>query len=525
MQLRFLNKAILRKHFEPIGPVALTGTTHCTQSLRNPTKTFLSVFFLIASMSVSDVANAIDLADLATVVERSSHKASSHDRSGGNDDNVTGLAPGETHVMLDTNGPGLIGHIWLTVSGYKGHQSPLRDLVIRIYWEGSKVPSVEAPLGDFFGLGHGREYQVTSAPVNVGADTRAMNCYWPMPFYQHARVEIYNNGRRGIRRIYYNLDYELGAIRPNQALFHAQFRSTKDLPSRPFSKDGKDNFVILETRGEGHYVGCFLFVDSAPGGWWGEGDEMIFLDGEELPSIIGTGTEDYFCNAWGFDETFSYPFYGAPLLDKLPDGWKQTTAYRFHIPSPVRFKKSVRVTIEHHWSGTVANDYSCVAYWYQRKCMTGRPALPAADDNHPRKHLEKPEKAGKPATRKYCGTEFETALREQGVSVRAMTLSHQQGYSGGALSIDPKGRVVPIEVPVPAPGTYRVVFRFYDVHQDARITVGARGGETRVVPRVGAKGAVVDLGTVTVGDNRTISVTANSEKPFAVDYVLAKVHE
>src|SRR5690606_2179176 len=114
---------------------------------------------------------------------------------------------------------------------------------------------------------------------------------------------------------------------------------------------GKHNYVLLDTKGEGQYVGCFLFVDSAPGGWWGEGDEMIFLDGEEQPSIVGTGTEDYFGNAWGFNAVFHYPYYGAPLLKRSEDGWRQTTVYRFHVPDPVRFQKQIRVTLEPTWPG------------------------------------------------------------------------------------------------------------------------------------------------------------------------------
>ena len=114
------------------------------------------------------------------------------------------------------------------------------------------------------------------------------------------------------------------------------FSSTQPLVG---NTTGKDNYVILDTQGEGQYVGCFLFVDSAPGGWWGEGDEMMYIDGDKMPTIIGTGTEDYFCNAWGFSGTSNFPYYGLPFLEKQPDGWTQTTAYRLHLPDPVRFKK------------------------------------------------------------------------------------------------------------------------------------------------------------------------------------------
>lgn len=484
-------------------------------------KTFWSGISLGILLIQTIVANADNLAGLATVVDRTSHRASSFDRTGGNNDNVMALAPGETHVMLDTNGPGKIEHIWMTVSPFNGHETFLRDLVIRIYWEGSKVPSVEVPLGDFFGLGHGKQYKVCSSPVCVGINDRALNCYWPMPFYKHARVEIYNNGSRSIRRIYYNVDYDLGKIAPNQALFHAEFRRVKDLAPKPFTKDGKDNFVILDTKGEGQYVGCFLFVDSAPGGWWGEGDEMIFIDGAKMPTITGTGTEDYFCNAWGFRETFCYPYYGVPLLEKSSDRWSQTTAYRFHIPSPIRFKKSIRVTMEHHWGGKATYDYSCVAYWYQRKPNTVREPLPEAAKNHPRDHQKKTA-AQKPVSLKLCGTEFEASLRAKGVAVKAITLGYRDGFKGGVLRVNPKGKPVEMTTPVVAAGQYRVKVRFYGIGETGPVRIGLKGQEPKTVARVGKKGAVVDLGTIELKKNGPISVVLESGGAFAIDYVEVK---
>lgn len=461
-------------------------------------KTLLIGSFLTVLLgNTAAVVNADTLAGLATVVDRTSHRASSFDRTGGNGDNIKALAPGETHVMLDTGGPGKIGHIWITVSSYSKHETFLRDLVVRIYWEGSKVPSVEVPLGDFFGLGHGKQYKVCSSPVCVGASDRALNCYWPMPFYKHARVEIYNNGRRSIRRIYYNVDYDLGKIAPDQALFHAEFRRVKDLAPKPFTKDGKDNFVILDTKGEGQYVGCFFFVDSAPGGWWGEGDEMIFIDGAKMPTITGTGTEDYFCNAWGFAETFCYPYYGVPLLDKKksPDKWSQTTAYRFHIPSPIRFKKSIRVTMEHHWGGKATYDYSCVAYWYQKSPNRVREPLPVGEKNWPRDHQKKTA-SKKPVSLKLCGTEFEASLRAKGVAVKAITLGYQDSFKGAVLRVDPKGQPVEITTPVVAAGRYRVKVRLHEIVPNKLIVVGPKEAKEKLVVYIEKKGGTADLGVV-----------------------------
>ena len=483
--------------------------------LRKSFLILVSTGLLLGSMAL--VVSAEELADVATVKNLSSHRASSFDRTGGNTDNITEFAPGETLTMLDTDGPGRIGHIWATVSNYDGHETFLRDLVIRIYWEGSKVPSVEVPLGDFFGLGHGKRYQVCSAPVCVGENDRALNCYWPMPFYKHARVELYNNGQRSIRRIYFNIDYDLGQIPPDQALFHAQFRRVKELPPKPFTKTGKDNFVMLETQGEGQYLGCFFSVDSAPGGWWGEGDEMIFIDGDKMPTITGTGTEDYFCNAWGFKKPFNYPYYGVPFLEKLPDGWLQTTAYRFHIPSPVRFKKSIRVTMEHHWGKKAVNDYSCVAFWYQTKPTTDRMPIPAAEKNHPRFHPEK-NASKKPSSLKLCATEFEAALRKQGVAVKAITLERREGFGGAALRIDSKSE--PVELPLPslAPGQYRVKIGFYGIGKETPVTIGVEGSPSQTVS-IGKKGAVVTLEKVTIGKDKTSNLTFQSSAPFAIDYV------
>jgi len=316
----------------------------------------VSVIFMII-LSVQTSLYGMGLDELATVVDRTSHRASSYDRTGGNIDIISSFAPRATEVLLDTEGPGKITHMWLTFTSFPGNQTALRDLVIRMYWEHSSVPSVEVPLGDFFALGHNKYYQVQSIPVAVGDNRRALNCYWPMPFYKHARIELYNNGRRSIRRIYYNIDYELGSIPARQGLFHAEYRRDKELrgQSKHGNTTGKDNYVILETEGRGHYVGCVLYVDAQPGGWWGEGDDMIFIDHYEKPVIIGTGSEDYFCNAWGYANAFSYPYYGAPLLEKRPDGGKYTTVYRWHVQDPVRFTKHIKVTIEHVYHGISSN--------------------------------------------------------------------------------------------------------------------------------------------------------------------------
>ncbi|MGQ9651530.1 MAG: glycoside hydrolase family 172 protein [Phycisphaerae bacterium] len=419
------------------------------------------------------------LDDLATVTDHTSHRASSADPSGGNEDSLVTFVPGETRTLLDTDGPGRITHMWFTAARFANHATFFRDIVIRMYWEHSPVASVEVPLGDFFALGHARQYVITSAPVCVGDNTKALNCYWPMPFQKHARIELFNNGRRSIRRVYFNIDYALGPQPPDQGLFHAEFRRAPALRTQAHERNltGKDNYVILETEGRGQYVGCVLAVDAQSGGWWGEGDEMIFIDHADRPTIAGTGSEDYFCNAWGFQKAFSNPYYGCPLLEQLPDGGSLTTVYRWHIPDPVRFKTHIRVTIEHLFDPKVVNDYSSVAYWYQTEPIRRREPLPAADENHPRSHTIP---ATQPVTAiEMSATELEPGLHARGIKVRSVTTSLGAGYaSGGYLEIDTPDQRVEIPVPVPADGRYRVCVKPVNALVKNQVQIGLKGGKT-----------------------------------------------
>jgi len=424
-----------------------------------------------------------------------SHRAASWDRAGGNNDAIRAFAPGETHMMLDTAAPGCIRHIWMTVSCFPGHETYLRDLVIRMYWDGSAVPSVEVPVGDFFGLGHGKTYAFQSVPVAVGENPAAMNCYWPMPFHQRARVELYNNGPRTIRSIYYQVDYELGPQDKRAGLFHAAFRRDPTLRGTPVDDSnlsGKENFVVLETEGTGQYLGCFLYVDSAPGGWWGEGDDMIFIDHSEKPVITGTGSEDYFNNAWGFRKVFSYPFYGCPLLEKRPDGGLFTTVYRWHVPDPVRFREHIRVTLEHLWSPKVTNDLTCVAFWYQTEPGTKRVALPARRANWPRTY---PAKEPPAASFELNATQLEETLRERGEKV---TVQNADSRLRGWLQIEPSGKLIRIPVPVPEDRDYSIQVKPWDAALEGEVSMGLSGQALRViqpVPEAPARRPWVDLGT------------------------------
>ena len=458
------------------------------------------------------------LDDIAVIHDGvTSHRASSYDRRGGNEDSLVSFSAGATHVLLDTDGPGKVTHIWLTAARFQGHEFLLRDLVLRMYWDGAKVPSVEVPLGDFFGLGHGRLYAWQSLPMAVGLNPAAMNCYWPMPFRTHARIEVHNAGQRSIRRLYYNVDYELGSQRAEQGLFHALFRREPALKTQTWGGNhtGGDNYVILDAVGRGQYVGCFLFVDAEPGGWWGEGDDMIFIDGAEKPTMIGTGSEDYFCNAWGYKEAFSYPFYGAPLWDERPDGGKTSAVYRWHVTDPVRFSKSIRVTMEHLTGPDVKHDYSSVAYWYQAEPVAFRPSLPPTGENQPRP-------TPTPRIIEVDGTELEPAALAAGHTAVGITANLNTGYTaGGWLKIESNGKPIRLPVSVPQPGTYRIEIKLADELLKEPVTARLEGGEARQISRAGKPQGEVPftgLGTIEVA-GKAFSLELTAPAAIGIDHL------
>ena len=245
-------------------------------------------------------------------------------------------------------------------------------MLIRIYWDGRPYPDVESPLGDFFANAYGKQMQVVSVPIIV-EDADSYNCYWKMPFKKSARVEIINqNETKPIKLLYYNLDWiKLKRLPRNSMNFCARYR--QEYPTQ----HGKD-YLLMETTGKGYYVGTAYSVRTRSPEWFGEGDEKIYIDGETLPSIRGTGTEDYFLSAWGLQETGT-PYFGTPYFD----GWGRlgghTSAYRWHIEDPIVFNKSLKVTFEHFgWISPDENkdnlengwneredDVATVAYWYQ----------------------------------------------------------------------------------------------------------------------------------------------------------------
>lgn len=296
-------------------------------------------------------------------------------RSGNGD--ASTIEPNGTLTLADLEGPGVIAHIWCTIN----HPVPEhpRLLTLRMYWDGEEHPSVECPLGDFFVIGHGLNKPFFSIPVRVTSNGRARNCYWPMPFRKSARITVTNESEAACRAFYFYIDWQKHASLPeDSAYFHAMYR--QEFPCVM----GK-NYLLADIAGQGHYVGTVQSVYHSSAGWYGEGDDFFFIDGEAEPSLRGTGTEDYFCDAWGFREQDG-PFYGTPVWEGGETG-KRGTAYRFHLSDPVVFKSSLRAEIEHKGSQTFPDQtrsgfierddlMSSVAFWYQVEPHKPWPALP-----------------------------------------------------------------------------------------------------------------------------------------------------
>ena len=305
------------------------------------------------------------------------------------------VAAGATHTVMDVKGPGVLTHIWFTFLGpEKQDWAPLgsathQDMLLRIYYDGNPRPGVEAPLGDFFAGCFGKRSEVISLPVVVTRGS-AYNCFWHMPFHKSFRMEIVNQSDKPISLLYYNIDWiQLKSLPKDTPYFYSQYRQEYPV------EHGKD-YVLLDTKGKGHYVGTVLAVRTRSPMWFGEGDEKMSIDGEKIPSIWGTGTEDYFLSAWGLEKTDT-PYYGVPYFDQWGIVGGHTSAYRWHIQDPVIFNTGIRVAFEHHgWISPDENpkgqtnswneredDYSSVAYWYQ----TGIPTFAARAPSGPERHL------------------------------------------------------------------------------------------------------------------------------------------
>ena len=293
------------------------------------------------------------------------------------------LEEGKTAVLADIIGEGAIKHFWITDSARHG-----RDLILRIYFDGQKHPSVEAPLSDFFANADYKEYRQISSLAICYNPYRGMNCYFEMPYRKGFRVEIENLSAYP-SRIYYQIDCEEKRIPEESLYFHAQFRRVNPLPY-------KEVYTILDgVRGNGHYVGTYMHWGVKSNGWWGEGEIKFYIDGDtDFPSICGTGTEDYFCGSYNFDIDGKYTEYSTPYAglskvghtDQIYRSQRYFDMYRWHITDPIYFKEDLRVTIQAlGWrTGSrylpLMDDISSVAYWYSDNLEDVYPEFPTYDE-------------------------------------------------------------------------------------------------------------------------------------------------
>jgi hypothetical protein len=347
-----------------------------------------------ASMPEQDAPE--ELFAMARLRSYKSRRSSSWDRTGGNGDAVP-IEAGKSATLLDVSGSGVVTHIWFTIASDDPHH--LKNLVLRAWWDGETSPSVESPVGDFFGLGLG-EYCTYQSALLAVAPIKALNSYFQMPFASAARITIANEGKIKTDSFYFHIDYvTLPGLPPDLGRFHAQYRQAA--PDKGWTDDwtneyspaindkknlsGEGNYVFLEAAGRGHFVGVTHAVEQNQEQWFGEGDDMIFIDGDTQPTINGTGTEDYYNGAWDFGgQAFGYMHNGAPLMVDPERIGGRYCLYRWHIESPIAFEKSIRVTIEHGHANHRADNFYSVAYWYQTEPHSAFPALPAAEKRIPR---------------------------------------------------------------------------------------------------------------------------------------------
>ena len=344
----------------------------------------------------------MSLQQLSRAREGRTRRVSSYDRTGGNSD-AWSVEPGEVKTLAAIAGIGIVRHIWFTLNS----QDPLylRKCVVRMCWDGQERPSVETPLGDFFGVGHSKVSSYSCAVMNMsareGQDVRAaMNCYWPMPFSDGARITVENQGEADVR-LYFYIDYdELDELYSDELRFHAWWNRSNPCPipphPYPINERGQDinlsdadNYLFLETKGRGHFCGANLSVHNLLGGWWGEGDDMVMIDGQKWPpDLHGTGSEDWFNQAWGSQPRNSFPYNGVSYHNGLyRDHNERITVYRYHVLDPIIFHKSIRVSIEHGHANDRHDDYSSVAYWYQDLPTPSLRPLPDAEARLPRQDL------------------------------------------------------------------------------------------------------------------------------------------
>ncbi len=287
------------------------------------------------------------------------------------------IKSGQTFTLAEMEGPGAIQHIWMTPTGN------WRFSILRIYWDDEKEPSVECPVGDFFGQGWNTYAQLTSLPVCVNPGS-AFNCYWTMPFRKKCKITMENINDKDAMSVYYQIDYTLTEVPSDAAYFHAQFRRSNPVESSLYT-------IADGIKGKGQFVGLYLAWGVNNNGWWGEGEIKFYLDGDsKFPTICGTGTEDYFCGSYNFDRDGKYkefctPYSGLHQVIRPSGDYKvmmRFGLYRWHIMDPIRFEKELKITIQdlgwHHGGRYLAqhSDIASTCFWYQIDPHASFPKLP-----------------------------------------------------------------------------------------------------------------------------------------------------
>jgi len=349
----------------------------------------LLIAFLLLACGVAAAQepgnDLLDSLGLARLKDYTASRVSSDNRYVFSNDDSKRIMPGETLVMANLEGPGMVTHIWVTVADNE-YAWP-RLLRLRVYYDGEKTPSVDAPLGDFFGVGHGYERDLSSIMIRDSSFGRARNSYWPMPYRKSCRITVTNEGNRYVLSYYYHVDYRHYASLPaGLGYFHAYYRQERPAVA------GR-NYAFLNIRGKGHYVGTVLNIIQAQVSWFGEGDDLFYVDGATHPQLYGTGSEDYFNDAWGLRISYG-PWTGTPTAEGEHVG-SRLTGYRWHVPDPIPFSQSLWAGIEHYgWTanadGSVRSGFeerpdffSSVAFWYQEGVNQGLSEPPYGEERLP----------------------------------------------------------------------------------------------------------------------------------------------
>jgi hypothetical protein len=377
----------------------------------------------------------VDPYRLAERKDFTAHRSSSNNPDWNSNDDSQRPIPGETTVLADLKGPGVVNHIWMTIADNE-YGWP-RLLRLRVYYDGSDTPSVDAPIGDFFAVGNGVEAEVESLMVRNSSDGRARNCYWPMPFRKSCKITVTNEGHRRVSMLYYHVDWQkLASLPANTPYFHARYRQALPAPA-----DGS-RYEILSVKGRGHYVGTVMSVVQAEAGWFGEGDDYFWVDGQR-PSIEGTGSEDYFNDAWGLHVNDG-PHYGVTVAEGTGLG-SRMTAYRWHLVDPIPFTKSLKFEIEHRgWTynsdGAVKSAFgertdliSTVAFWYQEGIAEDQPPVPYGSARLPQGNAQQ--------------IEVEKSLDSCRAENGKISLSPELFWSKDVVLFEGEGKGSKIEVP------------------------------------------------------------------------------